>query len=62
MPAAGSIFIPERDKSMKTTNEQIKLNILMIENEEIPEWVKTQTVWVETSVNTQTTSSQEVKA
>jgi hypothetical protein len=47
---------------MKTTNEQIQLNILMIENEPIPEWVKAHTVWVETNVNVQTSSSQEVKA
>lgn len=46
---------------MKTTNEQINLNIRMIENEEIPEWVKTQTVWVETSTNVQTSSTQEAR-
>lgn len=47
---------------MKSTNDPINITIRMIDNEQVPEWVKQHTVWVESNATEATAIFQELKA
>ena len=60
--ARDTIFRPERQNPMETNNQETMITIRVIEGEQVPEWVKTHTVWVETNCSVQTSTSEKIKS
>jgi hypothetical protein len=56
------VYLYQKEENpMKTNTQETTIIIRVLNNEQVPEWIKTHTVWVETKSMVQTATSGKIK-